>query len=55
MANKARQFNQIQIVISIFIVSNGAATYASAQPSRRVASKPNVVLIIMDDMGYGDI
>src|SRR5215212_4252026 len=26
-----------------------------AQPDRRVTTRPNVVLILMDDMGYGDI
>src|SRR5436853_1013867 len=28
---------------------------AAAQTNKRTSSRPNVVLILMDDMGYGDI
>ncbi|HEX2455261.1 MAG TPA: sulfatase-like hydrolase/transferase [Vicinamibacterales bacterium] len=47
---------QVLIVTALVIAINAAAANLVAHQSpQRVASNPNVVLIIMDDMGYGDI
>src|SRR6266852_5774035 len=42
------------VLISVFFASS-LFSYAAAQPAQQAAGKPNVVLIIMDDLGYGDI
>jgi len=42
------------VLISVFFASS-LFSYAAAQPAARANTKPNVVLILMDDMGYGDI
>jgi arylsulfatase A len=47
---------QVLIVTALVIAINAAAANLVAHQSpQRVASNPNVVLIIMDDMGYGEI
>ena len=44
---------RIAAVVPLVIAMLGQATFA--QPPTANARKPNVVLIIMDDIGYGDI
>src|SRR5262245_20610849 len=44
---------QLFLVTAIIIMTGAGAADLAAQ--QRVAGKPNVVLIIMDDMGYGDL
>ena len=49
-------WRQIKIVTAFLIVTILATANIVAQQSpQRLISQPNVVLIIMDDMGYGDI
>jgi arylsulfatase A-like enzyme len=42
-------------VLFLIVVCAAMASTASAQPRANAAAKPNVVLIITDDVGYGDI
>src|SRR5882762_10165190 len=41
------------LIIALFVTS--ALSSGAAQPNARGRTKPNVVLILMDDLGYGDI
>jgi arylsulfatase A-like enzyme len=43
------------MLIALVIGLTSSATVFAQRSSRTVVRKPNVVLIIMDDMGYGDI
>src|SRR2546425_10428153 len=38
-----------------FFFASSLFSQAAVQPAARSNAKPNVVLILMDDMGYGDI
>jgi arylsulfatase A-like enzyme len=49
---------QRRCLVTLFIIIAAAGSIASAataQSAARNDNKPNVVLILMDDMGYGDI
>lgn len=43
------------LILALVIGLNSPATIVAQRTSRTAPGKPNVVLIIMDDMGYGDI
>src|SRR4030095_2519058 len=45
----------VLILIALVIELSSAASTLAQQKPRTVLNKPNVVLIIMDDLGYGDI
>jgi len=42
------------VLVSFFFACS-LFSHAAAQPAARASAKPSVVLILMDDMGYGDI
>jgi arylsulfatase A-like enzyme len=43
------------MLLALVIGLNSSTTIVAQRSSRSVPTKPNVILIIMDDMGYGDI
>src|SRR5712671_4682263 len=43
-----------RLLITAFLVSSPLSN-ATAQPDARASTRPSVVLILMDDLGYGDI
>ena len=43
-----------RLLITAFVVSSPLSN-ATAQPDARASTRPSVVLILMDDLGYGDI
>jgi arylsulfatase A-like enzyme len=43
------------LILALIIGLNSPAAIVAQRTSRTALNKPNVVLIIMDDMGYGDI
>jgi arylsulfatase A-like enzyme len=45
----------VLILVALVIELSSAASIFAQQKPRTVFNKPNVVLIIMDDLGYGDI
>ncbi len=56
--HKEEEFMQRRCVVTLFIVVAAAGFIAStvtAQSAARNDNRPNVVLILMDDIGYGDI
>jgi len=46
---------QVLMLIALVVGLSSSANSIAQQNSRTVPGKPNVVLILMDDMGYGDI
>jgi len=46
---------QVLMLIALVVGLTSSANIVAQQSSRTVPGKPNVVLILMDDMGYGDI
>jgi arylsulfatase A-like enzyme len=42
------------VLVSVFFACS-LSSHAAAQPAARATAKPSVILILMDDMGYGDI
>ena len=49
------QRRQLTIVLVAAFVVASMSSVVAAQPDARPKTSPNVVLILMDDIGYGDI
>ena len=53
MMNKNKTFNYIKILFSVVLVSK--IMLSCTKQEKEITKKPNIVLIVADDLGFGDI
>lgn len=51
----ARQYNMSTFIRLIFIAASGFLVHVPMHAQKNTSAKPNVIFILADDMGYGDV